>query len=126
MNEGIEEIMADLPNGSLLFFIIPFAIIFSLIRVGRIPQLNLETTPTLVLDTLRDHISFQLETLLQLFYGEEFRLPEELGIETIGEHIYGGINDLTTLQEILLDLLNQGIQSPHFHQAIHLVIQHGV
>lgn len=94
--------------------------------MGRIPQLNLETTPTLVLDTLKDHIGFQLETLLQLFYGEEFRLPEELGIETIGEHIYGGINDLTTLQEILLDLLNQGIQSPHFHQAIHWVIQHGV
>lgn len=121
--------MTNLPldqNLSLLFFLIPFAIIFSLIRVARIPQLNLETNPTLVLDTLKDHIGFQLETLFQLFYGEEFRLPEELGIETIGEHIYGGINDLTSLQDILLDLLNQGIQSPHFHEAVNLVIRHGV
>ena len=113
------------PNLSLLFFLIPIAIIFSLIRVGHIPQLNLETNPTLVLETLRDHMGFQLETLFQQFYGEEFRLPEQLDIETICGHIYGG-NDLTTLQEILLDLLNQGIQSPHFHQALHLVIQHGV
>lgn len=126
MNEGIEEIMADLPNGSLLFFIIPFAIIFSLIRAGHIPQLNFLTNPTLVLDTLRDHISFRLETLFLQFYGEEFRLPEGLSIETIGEHIYGGINDLTTLQSIFLDLLNQGVQSPHFQQAVNLVIQHGV
>jgi len=78
--------------------------------------------PTLVLDTLKDHISFRLETLFQQFYGEQYVLPEGLNIEDVGEHIYGEINDLATLQQILVDLLSQGVQSPHFVNALEFVV----
>lgn len=94
----------------------------SLIRAGHLPILYLiEPTPT-VLDTLKLHICFQLETLFEQFFGHQYVLPEGLSIEHIGEQIYGGINNLEALQEIFVDLLSQGVQSPHFATALEVIV----
>lgn len=108
---------------SVSYVLIPLAIYFafSLIRGGRIHSLNI-TNPTVALDTVRDHICDRIATFFSQVYGQDFRLPDGLSIEDVGEHIYSGITDLATLQQIFVDLLSQGVQSPHFINAFHFVM----
>lgn len=112
-------------NISFSFVLIPLslAIIFSLIRAGHLPALNI-TNPTVALDTLRDHISFQLETLFKQLYGEDYVLPDGLSIEAVGERIYSEVTNLAGLQDILVDLLSQGVLSPHFVNAQDFVLNY--
>ena len=98
-------------------------IIFSLIRARHLPALNI-TNPTVALDTLRDHISFQLESLLKQLYGEDHVLPNGLSIEAVGEHFYSEVTKLAGLQEILVDLLSQGVLRPQFVNAHDFVLHY--
>lgn len=74
------------------------------------------------MNTVKDQINVQLITLFRDFYGANYVLPEGLSIENVGEHIYGTLNDLPSLQDIFLNLLNEGVQSPHFLNAIEFVL----
>lgn len=78
------------------------------------------------MDALQDQICFQLETLFKQFYGEDYRLPYGLSIEDVGEHIYSGVADLAALQQILVDILSQGVQSPHFENAVNFFIHFSI
>lgn len=56
---------------------------------------------------------------------QDFLLPGGLTIQQAAAHIHLDVEDLAVLQHIYLDLVNHGIQSPHFIQALEYVLNFG-
>ena len=118
-------------SDSFFLVLIPVAVvvIYSLFR-GRgrggpphealsIPNPNIDLT--FAFDTLRDSIDSQLETLFKERFGEYYVLPDGLTFSAVGEHLYSQVETLAGLQDIYVDLLMEGLQSPYFLAALDFV-----
>lgn len=78
-----------------------------------------------MLESLRNQIEFRLESLLRQFYETDvYRFPEGLNLQQIVDLLYGEVNEISALQDILVDLLNQGVQSPHFVTALEVIVNY--
>jgi hypothetical protein len=112
---------------SFSFIIVPIALvlIYSLLRGGRPPALNLPDPGldlTLAFDALHYEINIRLETLFKERFGEYYVLPDGLTFSAVGEHLYSQVETLQGLQEIFVDLFFEGGQSPSFWNALDFVL----
>ena len=112
--------------------VLPLAILVAF-RAGRLRGLNTdnmeERLGDLAFDSVKEQICNKLQGLFNIYmnmnYGQDFRLPGRLTIQQVGAHIHLDVEDLAVLQNVYLDLVNHGIQSPHFMQALEYVLNFG-
>lgn len=57
--------------------------------------------------------------------GQDLRLPGRLTMQQVAAHIHLDVEDLAVLQNIYEDLVNHGLLSPYFLQALEYVPNFG-
>lgn len=57
--------------------------------------------------------------------GQDLRLPGRLTMQQVAAHIHLDVEDLAVLQNIYEDLVNHGLLSPYFLQALEYVQNFG-
>lgn len=109
--------------------VLPLAILVAF-RAGRLRGLNTdnmeERLGDLAFDSVKEQICNKLEALFHIYgnmnSAQDFLLPRRLTIQQVAAHIHLDVEDLAVLQSIYLDLVNHGVQSPRFIQALEYVI----
>jgi len=88
------------------------------------PENYLEKVHKLVFDTIFSDINEQLQLGFNSYYntGLPFRLPRNNSIATLASHIHGNVADAVQLQAILENLQTLGVSSPHFQQALQVLL----
>lgn len=83
----------------------------------------------LAFDSVKETLSTKLQALFNQYMnmpeGQDYRFPGRLTIQQIAAHIHNDVEDLDLLQTIYLNLMDQGIQSPYFVQALEYVMTFG-
>lgn len=92
---------------------------------GEINSLTLEEkVDGLAISTLQEKIVSQLEILLRVYRDttESVTLPLGVNLQEVAARCFFHNESIQWLNAIYLDLVNQGTQSPHFAQALELVL----
>jgi hypothetical protein len=110
---------------SSLGLALPLAILVAF-RAGRLRGLTTENLEErlsdLVFDSLKEQISNQLENLLRIQFGQSFRLPRGLTLQQVACHLHQDMESVDVLQAIYWDLVNKGLQSHYFVQALQYIM----
>jgi len=107
---------------------VPLAILVAF-RAGRMRGLNTqnmeERLGDLAFDSVKEAICNKLQALFDLYMnmpnGQNFGFPGRLTIQQIAAHLHNDVEDLDLLQTMYFNLLDQGVQSPYFVQALQYV-----
>ena len=104
---------------------LPLAILVAF-RAGRFRGLNEqnmeERLEDLVFDSLREQIcEKKMEDLFIHWYGANLPLLGRLTIQQVAAHIHNDVEDMGVLQQIYFYLVNQGMDSEYFLQALEYV-----
>lgn len=110
---------------------LPVAILVA-VRAGQMlhlmDSLNIETRVTdVTINVIKEKIIEQLSIIFRVYRDTtpdgNVNLPAEVNLqELFSEHFFFRDESFQCLNQIYLDLVNQGTQSPHFAQALALVL----
>jgi hypothetical protein len=107
---------------------LPLALLVAF-RAGRLRGLNdgnmEERLSDLAFDTVKERICTQLSNLFETDfhnYGQHFHLPHGLTIQQVAAHIHFDNDNLELLQDVYMNLVNQGMQSHDFIDALQYVL----
>ena len=109
---------------------LPVAILVA-VRAGQMLHLmdsmNIETKVTdVTMNVIKEKIVEQLSIIFRVYRDTtpdgNVNLPAEVNLQELSEHLFFRDESFQCLNEIYLDLVNQGTQSPHFAQALALVL----
>lgn len=122
----MDQLVADFV--SRMGLALPVAILVA-VRAGRmIHQMNsqnMETKVTdLTIDVVKEKIVDQLERILRVYREttEDVNLPTGVNLQEVAERLFFSDASIQCLNQIYVDLVNQGTQSPHFAQALDYVL----
>lgn len=109
---------------------LPVAILVA-VRAGQMLHLmdsmNIETKVTdVTMNVIKEKIVEQLSIIFRVYRDTtpdgNVNLPAEVNLQELSEHLFFRDESFQCLNQIYLDLVNQGTQSPHFAQALALVL----
>lgn len=122
----MEELIADFIGKMGLA--VPLAILLA-VRAGQmfhqINSIHMETKVTdLAIDVVKEKIVAQLSILLRVYREttEDVNLPTGVNLQEVSERLFFRDESIQCLNQIYLDLVNQGTHSPHFAQALEFVL----
>ena len=75
----------------------------------------------LAFDSLKEQICEKMEALFIHWNGANLPLPGRLTIQQVAAHIHNDVEDMGVLQQIYFYLVNQGMDSEYFLQALEYV-----
>ena len=93
-------------------------------RAGKAIEINSinfeEKVNDLTMGVLKEKIVSQLEILLRVYRDttEDVNLPPEVNLQEVAERLFFSDQSIQWLNQIYLDLVNQGTQSEYFLQVI--------
>jgi hypothetical protein len=78
----------------------------------------------LTINALKDKIVSQLERILRVYRDTavDVNLPTGVNLQEVAERLFFSDASIQCLNQIYVDLVNQGTQSPHFAQALDYVL----
>lgn len=90
-------------------------------------SMNIETKVTdVTMNVIKEKIVEQLSIIFRVYRDTtpdgNVNLPAEVNLQELSEHLFFRDESFQCLNQIYLDLVNQGTQSPHFAQALALVL----
>ena len=100
-------------------------------RAGKAPEINSinleERVNDLAVGVLKEKIVSQLEILFRVYRDttEDLNLPPEVNLQEVASRLFFRDQNIPWLNQIYLDLVNQGTQSPHFAHALDYVLHFG-
>ncbi|KAK7370572.1 hypothetical protein VNO78_35192 [Psophocarpus tetragonolobus] len=122
----MEELIADFIGKMGLA--VPLALLLA-VRAGQMfhqrNSLNMETRVTdLAIDVVKDKIVDLLSILFRIYRDTtpDLNLPTGVNLQDVSERLFFRDEGVQCLNQIYLDLVNQGTHSPHFAQALEYVL----
>ena len=111
---------------------LPLAILVAF-RAGRLRGLTAdnmeERLGDLAFDSVKEQINNKLTALFNQYMnmpnGIDYRFPGRLNIQQVAAHIHNDMEDLEVLQNLYFDLINHGVESAYFMQALNYVLSFG-
>lgn len=108
---------------------LPLAILVAFRARGLTTENMEERLGDLAFDSVKEMLSTKLQALFNQYMnmpcGQDLRFPGRLTIQEIAAHIHQDVEDLGLIQTIYSNLMDQGIQSPYFAQALEYVMSFG-
>lgn len=104
-----------------LTFTIALIVAFRAGQAREINSINLEEKVNdLTISALKEKRVSQLEILFRVYKDttRDVNLPAGVNLQEVAEHLFFSNESIQWLNQIYLDLVNQGTQSPHFAQAL--------
>nr|BAO50902.1 putative uncharacterized protein [Hevea brasiliensis] len=100
-------------------------------RAGQARDVNAinfeEKVNDLTIATLKEQIVSKIEILFRVYKDTtgDVNLPTGVNPQEVAERVFFSVDNIHWLNQIYLELVNQGTQSPHFAQALDYVLHFG-
>ena len=111
---------------SSMGLLLPFSILIPY-RAGKLRGLTMnnyeERVGDLAFDTIKGEICSKLQECFDLYFNmQNGQFPNGLNIGNVAANIHGDVENIEILQNIYFDLVNYGVQSASFVEALQSII----